>query len=63
MSSGEDKLKGKTNEAVGSIKKGVGGATGNAELEREGRNQQLKGDAQQLKGDVKDSVKRGIDRA
>ena len=63
MSSTEDKMKGNANEAMGKIKQGVGGATGNERLRREGENQEIKGDAQQVKGDVKDTLKNGIDRA
>ena len=63
MSSTEDKMKGNANEAMGKIKQGVGGATGNERLRREGENQEIKGDAQQAKGDVKDTLKNGIDRA
>ncbi|TLX53644.1 CsbD family protein [Stutzerimonas nosocomialis] len=63
MSSAEDKIKGNTNEAVGKIKQGVGEATGNGSMKREGQRQEVKGDAQQLKGDVKDTVKDRVDRA
>ncbi|MBA1272431.1 CsbD family protein [Stutzerimonas azotifigens] len=63
MSSAEDKIKGNTNEAVGKIKQGVGEATGNGSMKREGQRQEVKGDAQQLKGDVKDTVKGRVDRA
>ncbi|MDV7213015.1 CsbD family protein [Azotobacter beijerinckii] len=63
MGSTGDKIKGKANEAIGKIKQGVGEATDNPRLKGEGRVQETKGKAQQLKGEVKDTLKRGIDRA
>ncbi|ACO76494.1 CsbD-like stress response protein [Azotobacter vinelandii CA] len=63
MGSTSDKVKGNANELAGKIKKGVGGATDDPALENEGRAQESRGKAQQVKGDVKDSLKRGIDRA
>ncbi|MFB8830652.1 CsbD family protein [Azotobacter salinestris] len=63
MGSTSDKIKGNANEAAGKIKKGIGGATDNPALESEGRAQESRGKGQQVKGDVKDSIKRGIDRA
>lgn len=58
MSSTTDKIKGVANEAVGSVKKGVGKATGNTELEVKGTIQEKKGEAQQAIGKVKDAVKK-----
>ena len=63
MSSTEDKVKGNTNEAVGKIKQGVGEATDNERMKGEGKRQEAKGEAQQVKGDVKDTLKKGIDKA
>ena len=63
MSSTEDKVKGNTNEAGGKIKQGVGEATDNQRLKGEGQRQEVKGEAQQVKGDVKDTLKKGIDKA
>jgi uncharacterized protein YjbJ (UPF0337 family) len=61
MSSTEDRMKGKANELMGRGKQGLGEATGNREMKREGQAQEVKGDAQNLKGRVKDTVKRGVD--
>lgn len=55
-------MKGGANEAVGKMKKGIGGATDDASMQREGEAQEIKGETQQVKGDVKDSLKKGIDR-
>lgn len=63
MSSTGDKMKGKANEGMGTVKQGVGEATDNPRLKGEGQAQELKGDAQQVKGNVKDAVKKGVDRA
>ncbi|MFC2973298.1 CsbD family protein [Azotobacter bryophylli] len=62
MGSTSDKMKGGANEAVGKMKKGIGGATDDASMQREGEAQEIKGETQQVKGDVKDSLKKGIDR-
>lgn len=61
MGSTEDRMKGKANELVGRGKQGLGEATGNREMKREGQAQEVKGEAQNLKGRVKDAVKRNID--
>lgn len=56
MSSTSDKIKGVANEAIGNVKKSVGKATGNTELEVKGTIQEKKGEAQQAIGKVKDAV-------
>jgi uncharacterized protein YjbJ (UPF0337 family) len=61
MSSTTDKIKGLANEAVGNIKQGIGGATGNEKLQAEGKAQELKGEAQKTTGDVKDGIKNAAD--
>lgn len=48
-----DKAKAAGNKAAGSIKKAVGRANDDPELEAEGNAQQLKGTAQDVKGSVK----------
>jgi uncharacterized protein YjbJ (UPF0337 family) len=63
MSSMTDKIKGKANEAMGKGKQGVGEATDDSSLKGEGKLQETKGKGQELKGDVKDSVKKGVDKA
>lgn len=63
MGSTSDKVKGMANEAVGSVKQGIGKATDNDRLRAEGKAQELKGDAQQALGKTKDAIKKGIDKA
>jgi uncharacterized protein YjbJ (UPF0337 family) len=63
MSSSGDKARGMGNEAMGKIKQGVGEATGNQGMRQEGQIQERKGEAQQIKGDVKETLKKGIDKA
>ncbi|MCJ2101269.1 CsbD family protein [Methylobacterium sp. E-046] len=62
MSSTTDKIKGLANEAVGTVKQGVGNATDNDKLKAEGKAQELKGDAQKATGDVKDGAKHVADK-
>ncbi len=50
-------IKGKLNEAKGAVKKGLGRATDDPELEAEGTLDQAKGKAQQVKGHLKDAVR------
>ncbi len=57
-----DRLKGLTNEALGSAKRGVGNLTDDEELKAEGRAQKLKGQVQQEKGKAKDSVENMLDK-
>ncbi len=63
MGSTTDKIKGATNEAIGKGKQGLGEATDDSSMKGEGKLQETKGEAQGLKGDVKDSVKKGVDKA
>lgn len=63
MSSAADKVKGLANEAIGNVKQGVGKATGNTQLQAEGKLQEVKGEAQQAVGKVKETVKKTIDEA
>ena len=65
----KDRVKGKTNEAVGETRERAGQAIGNEDLEAKGRAQVLKGKTQSavgtLKdkaGDVKDKVKSAVKR-
>jgi uncharacterized protein YjbJ (UPF0337 family) len=62
MSSTTDKIKGLANEAAGNIKQGVGKATGNENLQAEGKAQELKGDAQKAKGDVEEGAQHVADK-
>ena len=63
MGSTADKAKGLANEAIGTIKQGVGKATDNPKLQAEGKIQEKKGEAQQAVGKVKDAVKNTVDKA
>lgn len=48
-----DKAKAAANKIAGSVKDGIGEATGNERLEAEGEAQKLKGDVQHVAGSVK----------
>ena len=63
MGSTSDKVKGMANEAVGSVKQGIGKATDNDRLRAEGKAQEIKGEAQQALGKTKDAIKKGVDKA
>lgn len=54
----EDKLKNKTEETVGRVKEDAGRATGDRELEREGRAERTKGSLKQAGEKVKDAVRK-----
>jgi uncharacterized protein YjbJ (UPF0337 family) len=61
MNPNNDKLNGSVNSSVGSLKEGVGRATGNQDLEAEGSIQKTKGHAQKLSGAIKDTLKKSMD--
>ena len=66
MSGTEDRTEGTWQDTKGKVKEGVGKATDNEDLEREGRGDQMKGNAKKAVGHVKDAadkVKEGIDDA
>lgn len=50
-----DKAKHATEDAIGHVKEGVGKATDNEDLEREGRIDQAKADVKKAADDVKDT--------
>lgn len=54
----EDKLKNKTEETVGRVKEDAGRATGDRELEREGRAERTKGSLKQAGEKVKDAFRK-----
>jgi uncharacterized protein YjbJ (UPF0337 family) len=56
--SGENKAANKVTEVRGKIKKGAGRATGDADLEAEGRAEEAKGDLKQPGEKVKDAFKK-----
>jgi uncharacterized protein YjbJ (UPF0337 family) len=66
MSGTEDRTEGKWDELKGKVKEGVGDATDNESLEREGKQDQVGGKAEQAKGHVKDAaddIREGVDTA
>ncbi len=63
MSSTGDKVSGYANQAIGSIKQGVGKVVGSEKLQAKGAVQELKGKGQVAVGDVKDTIKDGADAA
>ncbi len=63
MGSTADKLKGKTNEAIGKAKQGVGEAAGSDRLQGEGVIQETKGKVQKAIGDAKEATKDAVDKA
>ncbi len=63
MGSTSDKIKGYADEAVGSIKKGVGKVVGSDKMQIEGEGQKLKGQAEVGLGKAKDSIKDGANKA
>jgi len=52
-----DRMKGKTNQGMGSVKEMAGKATGNERLESEGAAQKTKGKVEDTAGRAKDKVK------
>jgi uncharacterized protein YjbJ (UPF0337 family) len=49
----EDQLRGKANEAIGTVKEKVGKATDDPELEGEGQGQKVGGKVEKKVGDIK----------
>jgi uncharacterized protein YjbJ (UPF0337 family) len=56
----KDRIKGAVEQAKGSVKEAVGKATGDAELEVEGRNEKAAGKVQNAIGGVKDAVREAV---
>jgi uncharacterized protein YjbJ (UPF0337 family) len=56
-----DKAEGKVDELKGKVKEGVGGATGNRDMEAEGEIDQAKGKGKQAWGDVKNAARKAKD--
>lgn len=57
----KDEIKGKGNQAVGTVKDKVGEWTGNEELEAEGELQHAEGETQETWGSVKRNVSDAVD--
>jgi uncharacterized protein YjbJ (UPF0337 family) len=63
MGSTADKIRGAANEALGKVKKKLGMATGDEQLEGEGAMQEMKGKGQKAVGDAKEAAKDAMNRA
>ncbi|HSH76927.1 MAG TPA: CsbD family protein [Herpetosiphonaceae bacterium] len=62
MSSGtSDKLEGKGDELKGNIKQGIGGATGDREMQSEGQADELEGKGKGVLGGAKDTLSKAGD--
>jgi uncharacterized protein YjbJ (UPF0337 family) len=59
----KDQVKGRVEQAKGSIKETTGKVVGNRELEGEGAVDKATGKAQATYGDVKEKVKDAVDKA
>jgi uncharacterized protein YjbJ (UPF0337 family) len=59
----KDHVEGAVDKTKGAVKDAVGGLTGNAGLQGEGKLDKAKGTAKQTKGDVKDAARDAIDKA
>ena len=57
-----DRVKGKANQGIGSVKEMAGKATGNERLEAEGVGQKTKGKVEDTAGRAKDKVKAIADK-
>ena len=53
----KDQVKGKVNEAVGSVKQGVGSMTGDERTQAEGKAQEARGKGQGFVGGVKEKAR------
>jgi len=56
--SAERKFEGKADEVVGKAKEGLGGATGDEQMQAEGRGDQVKGGLKQAGEKVKDAARK-----
>ncbi len=59
----KDRIKGKTKDIEGRLKRQAGEWTGNKDLQAEGAKEQVKGKAQNITGKVKDEGRRLADEA
>jgi len=59
----KDQIKGRMQQAKGTVEKKVGKTVGNPHLESEGTVDKAAGKAQATYGDVKEKVKKAIDKA
>jgi uncharacterized protein YjbJ (UPF0337 family) len=63
MGSATDKVAGYANQAIGTVKQGVGKVVGSEQLQVKGAVQELKGKGQVAMGDVKATLKDGAGAA
>ena len=56
-------VEGAFDQAKGHVKEGLGGLTGNRDLEAEGQGDQIKGKIKDKLGDLRDGVKNTLDKA
>ncbi|HEY3635058.1 MAG TPA: CsbD family protein [Caldimonas sp.] len=59
----KDQVKGRVEQAKGSVKEGVGKATNNPNLRDQGTADKVAGKAQATYGDAKQKVKNAVDKA
>ncbi len=59
----KDQVKGRAEQAKGSVKQGVGKATNNPNLRDQGTADKAAGKAQATYGDAKEKVKNAVDKA
>jgi uncharacterized protein YjbJ (UPF0337 family) len=59
----KDQVKGRVEQAKGSVKDAAGKALGDRELQGEGKADKAAGKVQSTYGDAKDKVKRAVDKA
>ncbi|RFC64050.1 CsbD family protein [Fulvimarina endophytica] len=57
----KNRIEGKKDEIVGSVKEAIGKVTGNERVEAEGAAQKNKGKVQEKVGEAKDSVRKALD--
>ena len=58
----DDRMKGKADQAIGSVKETAGKVTGNEKMEGEGAGQKAKGKVEDTAGRAKDKVKEVADK-
>jgi uncharacterized protein YjbJ (UPF0337 family) len=63
MGSATDKVSGYANQAMGSVKQGIGKVVGSEKMQVKGAVQELRGKGQVAMGDVKATLKDGADAA
>ncbi|HXA39243.1 MAG TPA: CsbD family protein [Phenylobacterium sp.] len=56
----KDQIKGATKDAAGSVKEGVGKATGNNRMAAEGASERIAGKVQKGVGDVKNAARKAL---